>query len=319
VSYRLVSSEEEPKRGSSPKAGRLFRRMLVPARPLVTVLLFVLGSSSGGAAEDEVDALARLDHLLQAAAHLEKAGRTDLAAQIYLQLAAEPQADRQRLAEAKLEQIRQLEADVAQLRTPPVVGEQILVQMKVIELSLEKLRASGLGLISIRHLLDSDFASAVVDEDGQISRFLELLQGEGLVRVVAEPKRVTVNGRRATLQIGGRAGPGPRDSLHQTGQPDAKLAGMQFACTPKITDSGTLSLDLHLVRQLTTDAAKESDQDRRLPTGRSAEVATQVELRSGQTLILAAPHPPEQAQGGRGALLLVTATILKTPGSLPAP
>ena len=210
--HRLVFRESIQKPGSSEKAGLLFGRELASVPILAAVLFFALGFPSAILGEDGSDAISKLDHLLQAATHLEKAGRTDLAAQVYAQLAAEAEADRQRLADAKLEQIRQLEAEVARLRTSSTAGEQILVQLKVIELSLEKLRDSGLSLVSIRNLLDSNSGSAVLDEDGQISRFMELLRREGLVQVVAEPKLVTVNGRSATLEVGNLAASDPRRS-----------------------------------------------------------------------------------------------------------
>jgi len=269
--------------------------------------------------EDAPDAVARLDHLLQAATHLEKAGRTDLAGQIYAQLAAEDEAGRQRLAEIKLAQIKQLEAEVARLRTPPPSAEQVLIQLKVIELALEKLDASGLGLVSIRNLLDSKASSAVPDEDGQISEFLELLRREGLVQVVAEPKLVTVNGRPATLEVGSPDAPGSRPELPQTDHSARMLPELRFACTPKITAPGKLSLELHFLRQTPPASVGVPDHSGHPQAAGSLEVGTLVELRSGVPLVLAGPHQSGRAKGSTATLLLVTATIVGAEGKLPAP
>jgi len=310
VIHHLVFREKIRKPGFSEKAGLLFGRELVSAPILAAILVSAIGLPFAALGDDEPDATSKLEHLLQAATHLEKAGRTDLAAPIYAQLAAEPEADRQRLADAKLEQIRQLEAELGRLRTSPAAGDQVLVQLKVIELSLEKLRTSGLSLVSIRNLLDCGSASAVLDEDGQISRFMELLSREGLVQVVAEPKLVTVNGRSATLQVGHLAASDPRADQHRTGQPDGKLAGLRFTCTPRIAASGKLSLDLHFLRQMPADTAKMGDQARDPQAVGSQEVSTKVDLRSGDTLVLAGPPQSAEATGNSAALLLVTATIL---------
>ncbi len=296
--------------GFSENASLLFGRELVSAPMLAAVFFLALGLPSGGLADHATDAASKWEHLLQAATHLEKAGRTDLAAEIYAQLAAAPEADRQRLIDAKREQIRQLEADAARLRTSPAAGDQVLVQLKVIELSLEKLRASGLSLVSIRNLLDSQSASAVLDEDGQISRFMELLSREGLVQVVAEPKLVTVDGRSATLQVGHLAASDPGAAQHRTGQPDGKSAGLRFTCTPRIVDSGKLSLDLHFLRQMPPDTAKQGEPARDPQVVGSQEVSTEVDLRSGETLVLAGPRRSAGVAGNNTALLLVTATIL---------
>jgi Flp pilus assembly secretin CpaC len=291
------------------KAGLLFAPLLFSA--------LVLPQATPG--EDGADTIAKLDHLLQAAVHLENAGRTDLAAEIYAQLATAAEADRQRLAEIKLAQIRQLELEVTRLATPsPCVG-QVLIQLKVVELSLEKLAASGLSLVSIRSLLDSNAGSAVPDEGGQISQFLESLRREGLVQVVAEPKLVTVNGRPARLEVGSLAAAGPRAEQPPTDQSVRTIAGLRFACTPKITAPGKLSLELNFRRQASASPAGQGDLLAGPQVAGTLEVSTVVELRSGEPLILAGPRQSGSAQGGNATLLLVTATIVGAQAPLPVP
>lgn len=286
---------------------------------IAAALFSALSLPHASLGEDAADAVAKLDHLLQAATHLEKAGRTDLAAEVYGQLAAEEEAGRQRLAEIKLAQIKQLETEVTRLRTPSPSAEQVLIQLKVVELALEKLDASGMGLVSIRDLLDSEASSAVPDENGQIGEFLELLRREGLVQVVAEPKLVTVNGRPATLEIGSPTAPGSRPEPPQTGHAAGMLSGLRFACTPKITAPGKLLLEFHFLRQAPAASVGVPDHSDRPEAAGSLEVGSQVELRSGVPLVLAGPRQSGRAKGSTATLLLVTATIVGSRGPLPAP
>ena len=86
---------------------------------LVVLLIGSLGPAVPAQADDADSNTSRLDHLLQAASHLEQAGRDDLAAEIYAQIGAETEADRQRLVDARREQIRQLELEIARLQTSP--------------------------------------------------------------------------------------------------------------------------------------------------------------------------------------------------------
>lgn len=307
------------KPGFFGNAGLLPHPRSAGLRLFAAALFSALSLPHGGQGEDAPDAVAKLDHLLQAATHLEKAGRTDLAAEVYAQVAAEDEAGRQRLTEIKLAQIKQLETEVARLRTPPPSAEQVLIQLRVVELALEKLDASGFGLVSIRNLLDSKASSAVPDENGQIGEFLELLRREGLVQVVAEPKLVTVDGRPAALEIGSPVAPGSRSELPQTDHSARMLPGLRFACTPKITAPGRLSLEFHLLRRTPADSVDVPDHSDHSQAAGSLEVGTLVELRSGVPLVLVGPRQSGSVKGSTATLLLVTATIEGARGSLPAP
>ena len=74
--------------------------------------------------------------------------------------------------------------------------------------------------------------------------------------------------------------------------------------------SGKLSLDLHFLRQMPPDTTKPGEPARDPQVVGSQEVSTQVDLRSGETLVLAGPCRSAGAAGNSAALLLVTATIL---------
>jgi len=223
------------------------------------------------------------------------------------------------LVEFKLLQIKQLEAEVARLRTSPLAADQILIQLKVLELALDKLEASGLSLVSIRNLLDSGPSSAVSDDDGRIGQFLELLRREGLVHVVAEPKLVTVSGRKAALEVGSVAAPGSLAEQSPAADHPETVAGLRLACTPKIMAPGRLSLELNFCRSAPADFAGAEDPGADPQPAGSLEVGARIEVQSGQTLILAGLRQAQSAQGNTATLLMVTATIVGAEGKLPAP
>ena len=107
-------------------------------------------------------------------------------------MGAETEANRQRLVEARRERIRQLESEIARLQASPgaeplAAADQIVVELKLIEFSWAKLQQSGLSLVSLRNLLESNETPAILDEDGQISEFIELLCKDGLAQVLSRP------------------------------------------------------------------------------------------------------------------------------------
>ncbi len=269
---------------------------------LVVFLIGSVGLAVPAQAENADDNTSRLDHLLQAATHLEQAGRKDLAADIYALVAAETETDRQCLIDARRERIRQFELEIARLQGSPIAADQpiaagqIVVQVKLIEISWAKLRQSGLGLVSLRNLFESNEAPAIVDEDGQISEFIELLCKEGLAQVLSRPKVMTIDGQSATFEIGQDPATDPAGSR----------SGMRFECTPRVIDGGRLHLDIELRIQIAKDEKSRENNDDAVAAGRSLQVKTQIEMRSGDTMILAGQR---QAAGSdtKSVLILLNA------------
>jgi len=243
----------------------------------------------------------RLDHLLQAATLLEQAGRTDLAAGVYAQIEAETEADRQRLVDARRERIRQLELEIARLQaspaTEPPAADQIVVELKLIEFSWAKLQQSGLSLVSLRNLLESNETPAILDEDGQISEFIELLCKDGLAQVLSRPKLTTISGQPATVEIG-------QDST--TVSPGSR-SRLRFQCTPRVVDGGKLQLQIDLRIQVAS--GEKARQDDAGVLG----LKTQVELRSGDTMILAGQQQAAAADA-KSVIVLLTAHSVGVPG-----
>ena len=174
---------------------------------VAVLLIGSLGLAVPGQAEDVDRNTSRLDHLLQAASHLEQAGREDLAAGRLRSGGGRDRGEPATSDEGRWEQIRRLELEIARLQTSPAAeqpatADQIVVQLKLIEFSWAKLQQSGLSLVSLRNLFESSEAPAIVDQDGQISEFIELLCKDGLAQVLSRPKLTTISGQPSTVEIG---------------------------------------------------------------------------------------------------------------------
>ncbi len=261
-------------------------------------LLFIgLTVASAGSAEETKRVAARSEHLLQAALHLERAGQLDLAAGIYAQLNAEPQTDRQRLVEARRERIRQLELEIARLQDASVTAApsagQVVIEVQLVALSWAKLRQSGLGLVSLRSLVESPESTAILDEQGQIAEFVELLCKEELAQVLSRPRLVTLDGQSASAEI----------SQDPQTLPAGSRTKLRIQCTPQLLAGERLRLDVACrVQSTAADKVPNTDSG---PVDRTQEVKAQLELQSGQTMILAGPRG--SAGDAESLLVLLTA------------
>lgn len=266
--------------------------------------------ANAGSAEETDRAATRAEHLLQAALHLERAGQLDLAAGIYAQLNAEPPADRQRLVEARRERIRQLELEIARLQdasvtTAPSAG-QVVIEVQVVALSWAKLRQSGLGLVSLRSLAESPESPAILDEQGQIAEFVELLCKEELAQVLSRPRLVTLDGQPASAEIS-------RDP--KTLPAAESRTKLRVQCIPQLLAGERLRLDVDCRVQSTAgDEVPNADSG---PVDRTHKVKAQLELQSGQTMILAGPRGA--AGDAESLLVLLTARFQGNSGPAAPP
>lgn len=177
-------------------------------------LLFVLSAAAYGedqsvaprvltAAETKADTSGeRLKQLLRTADDLEQAGKSEQAA------AARQKADRERLA--LLAHIDSLQAEINRLRQIAGGSPQVMVHLKVYEVSMTKLRRLGYNLAKLQGkpvpaadgtALGFSMAS---DRDGDTAQFLESLCKNSLAKVLAEPNLMTVSGHNATFISGGK-------------------------------------------------------------------------------------------------------------------
>ncbi len=270
----------------------------------------------------------RIEHLLQAAVHLEQAELPEQAAEIRELLAGQDQQLKRRLLEDKLARIEQLRVECAQLQQvldSPNDRTKVILRLKVLELSLDKLSQVGVNLVSIRQLLESESPTTLVDTGGAIIQFLEMLQAQGFAEVVAEPTLVTWDGRRAAIEIASAKQGSAAGQIVYADPAAARRASrgsLKFECTPAVGNMGLVQLDLLFRRSDDSALVSTNDSDENSPSDRedlhasplrSADAWTRVEMVRGQTLILASRNSSKQANQSIATLLLLESETVAPP------
>jgi Flp pilus assembly secretin CpaC len=202
---------------------------------------------------------------------------------------------------------------------------QVLVRIKMIEASRTSLERAGFQFAEVHHvrtIRDGDRIKTILEDtlpaartmglsqvvmirDGRLP-MLEALENDGSGRVLAEPRLVTTNGRKAVFQVGVEI-PAPRQGAHGSSRAQSAFVGTRLEVLPTIVKSDRirLSIDLHVseVDSSPTTPVVEHD-GKAVPTLQTRAVCTAVELRSGQTLILSGPvqkRPIEQTATARAS------------------
>jgi hypothetical protein len=292
------------------------------------LLWLVLNVAAMGRAQEPED---RVEHLLQAAVHLEQAGLAERAAEIRALLAEYDEPLKRRLLEQKHAQLRQLQAEVDQLqRALDALDKRarIALRLKVLELPLDQ---AGMHLVSVRHLLDSQSPTTVLETGGGVLRFLDMLQVDGFAKVVATRTLVTRDGQLASLNIDTFQGPqvssGPA-------APDAEQSrrgssnGLRFQFTPRVGQEGSLRLDLAIhPADKPADASSSADGQAAGQAVKSGDaspvhddvppavpssggVRAEVQISAGQTLVVACRPTDPQSNNTAATLLLLECEIL---------
>lgn len=262
-------------------------------------------AASVGLAED------RIDHLVKAAAHLDQAGYTNKAAEIREIAKQEGLKDGQRLLEQKMAQLGQLQAEVEQLRLSIAASPQIVLRLKVLEFSPEKLKDKGFSLVSLRHLLESDSPSCLVDETGTLVEFLDFLSDQGLMKTVCEPTMMTMAGRPASLSLGRQPSFGLSESNGTSNRAPALVeSGLRFDCTANIVAGRELELQIHF-RQIEppwANPGKEGDLQGPV-NAKSLDTDTRARMQSGQRLILCRRRHKGTPSEEIGIFIVLTAEL----------
>jgi Flp pilus assembly secretin CpaC len=307
----------------------LLRLCRIGSRAWSLVVLITAGVVSAGQPEVEIE------HLIKAAAHLEQAGHRQMADDLR-QLAAEyDESPKRRLLETKRAQMAELQAEIQLLErslASPATTPKVIVQVKLLQLSMGKLRNVGLNLVSVRQLLDTDSPPTVVEEGGNIMQFLELLETQGFAAVVSRPTLATSSGRPASIRIDDRWAVGqnadPDDGSPNTQRPGASR-GLRLECTPTVLSGGKVRVAAGF-RVASARQAAESDSDKQTPvasplqsvgpsSSSASTVATRrldlmsesVEMAPGQTLILARPS---EASADQATLALLQVEVVAPSG-----
>lgn len=222
----------------------------------------------------------RLGHLLEATEHLTAAGETEQAQRVQ-QLVA--QECRQLVARLKA-----VEAELARLRPHQNQPQQVLIELKLVELSRTKMRALGFdfadldgGDFQVAGQDEDTFRLQVVDGTPRILDILESLQKHGVAKTLAEPTLVTVSGRPAAFHVGGEV---PAIVPHGDGSQtlEHREIGVRVDAVAIVQADGKIRLELR-PRISELDAANSLPGK---PVIKERWMDTGVELDSGQTIVM---------------------------------
>jgi type II secretory pathway component GspD/PulD (secretin) len=269
----------------------------------------------------EARAQERLDHLLQAAEHLERAGLAEKAAEIRQLAADDLRTHGAVLLERKRAQLESLQREIDRLQQAVSPVPQVKVALRICELQPAKLEASGLGLVSLRQLLSNPTPTSIVDDSGKLTEFIEFLQKQQIVATLSAPTLVTCDGRTATLEVGQRSAAAQQaaEDKPDGAGPAPDFCGLRFECRPMILDGGKLRLDLDL--RHTERAAAVGDRAVGPPTDglrTRLQLKTRVELQSGQTLVIGGSQAGREPGPDRGLLVLLKAETIAPGKEMPS-
>lgn len=227
--------------------------------------------------------------LLKAARSLDDAGLPAEAVKVR-SLASRRRAEWQALLNEKSAELIALQADVDALHKALGDEPQVLIDFRILKVSLLDLRLMGFDCANVIGSSDgtrdkrgkaqpevgrrdaSDGAPRVIDANSPFFRMLDLLGSRHVTRLVAEPRVTTVSGREAVFQIG-------KDSeTSDDAQPDKLFARAEIV--PTVADDGRVHLKLKFRVSPTTDAGL--DDNIATPMYQTQVAAW---LRPGQTLV----------------------------------
>lgn len=208
--------------------------------------------------------------------------------------------------------------EIAQQYHPNVINnitvggvQQVLLQVKVMEVSRTKLRRLGIdlsylgssaghmatglgGLLSLTAINAGTIATtggeslsfAVMDGSQQFHGFLDCLRQDNLAKLLAEPNLVTVSGRPAYFNVGGEFPIIVPQSLG-TVSIEYRSFGTQIDFVPIVLGNGGIRLEVRPRVSEIDDARGVQVNGLTVPALRVSTVDTGVEMRAGQTLAIA--------------------------------
>lgn len=212
--------------------------------------------------------LSKWEHLMQAAQHLEAAGMNEDAARI--RKAAETER--------------------------PAAPRQILVEVKMYDVNVTKLRKQGfdwpgaLSPVSIRETpkqaggqpvpapTGPGHVSVQANDDGRLSEMLDSLCRDNLARVLSKPTLVTTNGTAAHVRVGS---PQPAKAKQETPPDDANTwCGTDLQVLPEILPDGRIRCQL---RYSFSEPGPNPQQSAKLPRVQTVATSNSVTLAPKET------------------------------------
>ncbi|HYE00972.1 MAG TPA: type II and III secretion system protein family protein [Alphaproteobacteria bacterium] len=196
------------------------------------------------------------------------------------------------------------DANVVNMMTVPG-GEQVVIRVKVAEMQRQVAKNLGLRLLASRGdvAVGSGTGSSAFDPTGifgtvalglagrvfeQLDLFIDALEEDGLVKTLAEPNLTAVSGEAANFLAGGEFPvPVGRDEDDGTITLEFKRFGVSLNFTPVVLSSGRISLRIQTeVSALSSEGAIQTA-GLVVPALSVRRVETNVEMASGNSLVLA--------------------------------
>lgn len=219
---------------------------------------------------------------------------------------ARPALDAGRLADllqAEAE-MQDLYDEVEQLRAAiGMAPQQIVLVVQIMEFSLSKIRASGVAvpkggfadLLNDKSAVRADMVADSLETGDKVLATIESLRKNSLVKVLAAPKLVTVNGRPVFFNAGGEF---PVATADQRGEIsiEYKKFGTQLDMVPRLLADGTIRLELHPRVSERDDKWSLISNGNTVSALKVCEVEAVVEARPGQTVALAGGGIVDQTQ-----------------------
>jgi Flp pilus assembly secretin CpaC len=238
----------------------------------------------------------KLTHLRQAAQHLNAAGMAELAKQV----------NKEALLEEKLQQLRKLQQEVEMLQGPTPSQQVVTIDLKIMELQVSKMRELGFDFQIAKGTGIEQFTEhSLVEFDGLLSA----LRQNDLVKILAEPKLVTVSGHPASFRSGGEF------PILVPQQPDEVAIeyqefGTSLDCVAIVQDNGAIRLEVRASITEIDTTRSVSIQGTSVPALRTRMVDTAVEMQPGKTLILSGLNRRQTSDGIEGSEAVETALLV---------
>jgi hypothetical protein len=248
----------------------------------------------------------RARHLLQAAEHLESAGLAEQAARLRQQAREQSLAS---LLARKLADFKKLQAEIEQLRQAAGGDRQVVLQVKIVEVSRAKViewsryinPQGAVGSLVRFDPAAGKKALPIVIEDGEDllgwqSDWAALEQARA-VSVLSRPSITTLSGQPASVTIG-RLLPLTVPAGNGQTAVELKQLGLSLEITPHVLSAKRLRLELRCRTDELDSTRDRTVGGQTLPGVRVREIDAAVEMSLGQTAVLACLEESEKAATG---------------------
>jgi pilus assembly protein CpaC len=229
----------------------------------------------------------RLSQMLRAADELQRAGQPAQAGEVRQQAEAEREALRRH--------IEFLRAEISRIQKIVEPRAQVLIHLKVMEVSLTKMKQLGLDVTKLQgkpatgpqdaKQAGATTTFAVVDNASEILQTIEKLRKDNLVKVLAEPTLVTISGREATYRSGGELTV-PTPQKDGSLKPVCQPYGTEVRILCDVLANRKVRMQVHCRVSELDHASATKVADTTVPGIRAREVSTATETDSGKTLVI---------------------------------